>query len=654
MSHHLSCLVFSCDQKKNDFFSSIRTPLSKSNSSTQLIIFHCAFSGQVLLKEWCKYRYGIFPESGFSHDKLYPLTYPEGNNTIASKGCIQQDVVCPLGQVYNRAAPTKQNLLCNEQSAIETILNHPDFQTTWESIYNSMPSEKPQLDLESAFANITENSTTTTSTTTKLPPNLVYPVSAKEAVDPTFNYVVPKSSRYVILLERTSVMNVNSRWTNIRRALYRFIQYLPTGSELSIISYGSEAKVDLPPTVVTDANREGLHGRIPRKVIINEDNACTSCALNASLKALHNFMGQLETGTLILVSGTNDKAEKLGQIWSAVQGVPLQVFPILYPSTGHSEVLNLAIYGKAYSIPEGEENVITPLNYLSEVLLDILHLAEDLRIQKVHETKHLSYEFAGTFTMEQDILHKMHVTLSVDDEDKVEFFEVTNPSGKKHLFSQFEDGMVVFNHPGIAQAGIWTYHAKLYPNTGLSSTTKMTVDVVSQSNNADAEPFMLEVFTNAPSGEVIDAYNDVMVLYARLTKGNTPVIGANVRATIFRPGGPETNPPVVLMMRDNGAGYPDITAEDGIYSVYFSHFATVPGFYSVQVSADNNGGSARTPRFSNTATISSDAEAHNPRQRNIHGWLTGMFQQSLFAPIVVKLYDELVKKSVTAVHNPWG
>ena len=115
---------------------------------------------------------------------------------------------------------------------------------------------------------------------------------------------------------------------------------------------------------------------------------------------------------------------------------------------------------------------------------------------KVHETKHLSYEFAGTFTMEQDILHKMHVTLSVDDENKVEFFEVTNPSGQKHLFSQFEDGMVVFSHPGIAQAGIWTYHAKLYPNTGLSSTTKMTVDVVSQSNNAEAEPFMLEVLSN--------------------------------------------------------------------------------------------------------------------------------------------------------------
>ena len=192
----------------------------------------------------------------------------------------------------------------------------------------------------------------------------------------------------------------------------------------------------------------------------------------------------------------------------------------------------------------------------------------------------------------------------------MEFFEVTNPSGKKQLFSKFEDGMVVFSHPGIAQAGIWTYHAKLYPNTGLASTTKMTVDVVSQSNNAEAEPFLLEVFSNTDTHPKVDAYNDRVVLYARLTKGNAPVIGANVRATIFRPGGPESNPPVVLMMRDNGAGYPDITAQDGIYSVYFSDFATVPGFYSVQVSADNNGGSARTPRTANPIG-NSDAGTNN-------------------------------------------
>ena len=109
---------------------------------------------------------------------------------------------------------------------IETILNHQDFQTTWESVYSAVPSV-PELDLVSQFSNVSTNNISATSTTirttstTSNVPDLVYPVSAKVAKDPIFNYIVPKSSRYVILLERTSIMNINQRWTNIRRALYR-------------------------------------------------------------------------------------------------------------------------------------------------------------------------------------------------------------------------------------------------------------------------------------------------------------------------------------------------------------------------------------------------------------------------------------------------
>ena len=85
-------------------------------------------SGQSLVKEWCKYRYGVFPEDGFDGDRLYPAFYKEGNVSLASHGCLEKNPLCPLGQRYNRDAPTKQNLLCMGQSAIETVLNHPDFQ----------------------------------------------------------------------------------------------------------------------------------------------------------------------------------------------------------------------------------------------------------------------------------------------------------------------------------------------------------------------------------------------------------------------------------------------------------------------------------------------------------------------------------------------
>lgn len=449
-----------------------------------------------------------------------------------------------------------------------------------------------------------------TTTTTSAPqidvtqPDVVIP---KVARDPAFNYIVPRTSRYVLLLDRSSSMAVNGRWTTIQRALYRFVSYLPVGSELSIITFGSTADLNLPPTVVTDTNREGLHGRIPRKVLENDDVACTYCALNASLGALQNFMGQLDTGSVILVTGSSERVTNLETIMKVVDRVPIQVFPVLYPGTAHPDIFALAAHGKAYAVPEGEN--VSPSDYLLEILLDIFRESEGLRIQKVHEARVKSNEFAGTFVMEPDMLHKMSVTLTVDDENKVELFEMTNPSGKKHLFSQFEDGMVVFRHPGIAQTGIWTYYAKLYANTVLPPGEKMTVDVVSSANSDDAEPFLIEVFT---SSYIVDAYKDKVVIYAKLTKGVFPVTDANVVAKIFRPGGQKSSGTVALTLRDNGFGDPDITSGDGIYSAYFSDFAAVPGYYSIQVSADDNKGQAQTPKVVPKNAHSQRSFSNNP------------------------------------------
>ena len=96
----------------------------------------------------------------------------------------------------------------------------------------------------------------------------------------------------------------------------------------------------------------------------------------------------------------------------------------------------------------------------------------------------------------------------------------------------------------------------------------------------------------------MDAYSstDPVIVYARITRGgHAPVLNARVTATVFKPeGGGE---PTELILNDNGAGYPDLTAGDGIYSAYFADFAPIRGHYSIRVEADNNDGLARTPKL---------------------------------------------------------
>jgi hypothetical protein len=254
------------------------------------------------------------------------LVYREGNATLNTRGCPQRDPFCPQDPTYDRFAPTKQNLLCDGASSIETILDSPDFKPEQPQVsYEPIPANETSAAAATTTAaasssseedvatptyypvtDVTEPSTpnrrrreiestptetTTTATTTTASATTDFvPATQKIARDPVFNYVVPRTSRYVLLLDRSSSMGQNGRWTTIQRALYRFVSYIPVGSELSIITFGKAADINLPPTVVTDTNREGLHGRIPRKVLENDDTSCSYCALNTSLVSkLQNF-----------------------------------------------------------------------------------------------------------------------------------------------------------------------------------------------------------------------------------------------------------------------------------------------------------------------------------------------------------------------------
>ena len=86
------------------------------------------FPASMLLKAFCKYQFGVFDEDGFLYDNLYPAAYVDGNSTVSNHGCKDSEMknFCPLGSVYDRYAPTKQNLLCTGASVLETILNHEE------------------------------------------------------------------------------------------------------------------------------------------------------------------------------------------------------------------------------------------------------------------------------------------------------------------------------------------------------------------------------------------------------------------------------------------------------------------------------------------------------------------------------------------------
>ena len=46
-----------------------------------------------MLKEWIKFRFGVFEENGFVGDQIYPMAYTEGEEQMSNVGCTNSSEV---------------------------------------------------------------------------------------------------------------------------------------------------------------------------------------------------------------------------------------------------------------------------------------------------------------------------------------------------------------------------------------------------------------------------------------------------------------------------------------------------------------------------------------------------------------------------------
>ena len=515
----------------------------------------------LLAREFARFRYGVFPETGFPDDPLYPAVYHEGEATVESSGCPGQ-LFCPLGAI-SPLAPTKQNLLCGA-TAIETIMAGREGRRVY---------------------------------------------SGEERRDPTFTYIEAAPPSFVLVLDQSRQMG-RRRWSSVKKALYRFIGLLPEGSSLAVVVYGETATVVLPPTTVTEEKREGLHGRVPRRVLEQTlASPCLECGLR-----LASEMVRKDGGNIVLMTrGDGDTSE---EFLEATIPSNIRLFTLAFPSfesgAGPMPLGSLSTY---YRVEEATD----ALSSLTDCLLDVLNrVTPGLEgVQKLFESHHVQHEFSGSFFVEEDLRTDIVVTLSIDDEQKIEFFEVSDPSGRKNIFSKFEDGLVLFRFPGDSEPGVWSFRAKLYSDSALP-VREMVVDVVARGQGKD-EAVMV-------SGKSLTR-DGVPVVVARVTKGNLPVHGAEVVAKVSGPGGS-----LDIVLQDSGLGYPDVTSGDGLYSGYLPTFSPVAGPLSVTIRATEGGRSFTSPSHDEEEEdCCGSSRPHSRRDP------TGKFSRYLASPAVFTL-----------------
>ena len=370
-----------------------------------------------------------------------------------------------------------------------------------------------------------------------------FPSLSVPMATPTFSYALSSTTKYHVLLDQTRVMGERDRWTNVKRALFRFIDLVPIGSQLNIITFGLAANEVLPTTTVTENNRDGVFGRIPRR-ILDDQEACVICAFQKILPGV----GSNEV--VLLITGSDRRMADHDSVLTDVEEKNLPVYVVSYPATVDPSYMDIARFGGTFAVVENN-SALHPLTHLQEILANVISETESETVEKLHETHYNSLGFAGTFTFEKERRTDLIITLNVPDEEKVEFFEVKDPSGKKQIFSKFKDGMVYFKFPGRLPSGIWSYHAKLYPDVAFPQT-KMTVDVITKSE--DSNGIFVEVFTDVDN-TIADVAQRPVLIFAKVHKNNLPVLNASATVWVYMPGTPEENPVYELMLHDNGLGY---------------------------------------------------------------------------------------------------
>ena len=375
------------------------------------------------------------------------------------------------------------------------------------------------------------------------------------------------STLYILMLDRSSQMDAGWRWRNLHTALARFLDDLPNGDRVAVITFDRSAQIKLSPVVLTSSNRAGIHGRIPGKPG-GETRSCLHCALKKAAKVAEGETGKTKS---ILVTATSESVVRrqpaVGELAVILLG-GLAGNPFAETS-GHTSLYSVADEG-------GNSN---------EDIYDLLSLirgAERRSVKFFSERLQVKSNSSanGKFTVEAGLRSQMTVTSTSTMTEDIEEFTLTSPSGKMFQFPVVANGGIGFHLANeLAEEGIWSWHLKMM---ALTEEPVVPVRVAAYAGTSEEGTQLNGWWAQAREGE------GAVRIFARLTSGSAPVTGARVVALVELPGGNT----VEVELGDDGADNPDVMEGDGIYSGYFFHWAEVGGWYSLRLKAEGEAGTS--------------------------------------------------------------
>ncbi|XP_055858011.1 calcium-activated chloride channel regulator 4-like [Episyrphus balteatus] len=569
-------------------------------------------TGKELVKEWAKYRYGIFDEIGFYDDKIYPQCYftDSLHVTGCSDGSIKDVGLCmnpnpyadmvktlnktartslmyvPQGEgvtmfcdegTHDRYAPTKHNLLCDRKSTLEVILRHEDF-APWKLA--------------------TVSSTTITNTV------------------PITLYRRRKTTRYVIVIDETQEILVRESWSFLRNAIRKWVVYdLDPSSEVGIVLAGGTPSNKILPITKLDVqkNRDLVASFVPYAPSDSRQTACVGCALRTSLEMFEDRQKKQGNAShiIVILAPGMDFATDYSELASACVGAAARIVTINFPTLARRQPLDkLAILTGGMSLTIHEKKYNSEKSYLDtyfELADALFHVSQEYREGPAYKTtveihrkelvdvsndfttqaKRASRIVQGTFFLDGNMGNPSGFFIYTHNAETplIQNVRVTSPSGV--IYNTRSDQRMPVKQltllANINETGAWAYMIERFNGNPQPHFVQVMATPVSEDVNIVRARSWIRALQ--PGGPFI--------VYCEVKRGDYPVLSAFVKVKITRPD-VTCNYTICedsYKLLDTGSGDPDIIKDDGIYSRYVN-INTGPGMYKFEIFVDDNGNTA--------------------------------------------------------------
>ncbi|XP_050818096.1 calcium-activated chloride channel regulator 1-like [Gopherus flavomarginatus] len=445
---------------------------------------------------------------------------------------------------HNENATNMQNKMCNYRSTWEVIMNSPDFSNT--SPINS----------------------------------------ASPPFETSFSLLQTKDRVVCLVLDVSGSMTGNNRIKRLYQAAEIFLlQIIEMGSWVGIVTFDSTAQIKTNlQQIVTENVRQDLITYLPTTAS-GGTNICEG--VRKGFEVIKQKYTNLYGSEIVLLTDGEDGGMSSCLTEVKNSGSIIHIIALGPSAASELEQFSTMTGGlKFYATDTVDSNAL--IDAFSGISSGSGNISEQsIQLESTARSVAVKQWMNGTVTVDSTVGNDTFFVVTWDQSTSPPDILLRDPKGKEYRTSNFTVSNLNLrtarlNIAGTAEVGDWLY----WIQNNHTAPQVISMIVTSRAASLAVPPVTVKAHMNKETNN----FPNPMVIYAEVSQGFLPVLGATVMATVE----PQTGSAVELKLLDDGSGA-DIIKNDGIYSRYFTSF-NGNGRYNLKVHVQGRNQTVRLGR----------------------------------------------------------